>query len=389
MLMMRILTVHNKYLQRGGEDTVVEAETCLLRAYGHEVKTYQRDNAELESINGLQLFAQMLWSRHTQVEIRNLLREYAPDVIHVHNTFPLISPSLYWAADEANTPVVQTLHNFRLLCAQAMLMRDGIVCEDCVGHLPWYGIVRRCYRNSIVYSSALTSMVAVHRAIGTYASKVTRYIALSKFCRDKFIQGGLPPDRIVIKPNFAYAPPPPLAGEQRKGALFVGRLSSEKGLDVLVKALDRCPDISLDVIGVGSAEHLIRNHGRIRILGWLPRLEVYARMQKAAYLVMPSTWYETFGMVAVEAYACGLPVIASRLGSMAEMIKDRHTGLLFQPASAEDLAEKLSWAENNRDQMRQMGANARTEYESKYTAEKNYIQLMKIYEEAIATRKRA
>jgi glycosyltransferase involved in cell wall biosynthesis len=328
------------------------------------------------------VLGQTLWSGRTIVETGRLIESFRPDVIHVHNTFPLISPSLCWAAFRAGVPVVQTLHNFRLFCPQAMFLRDGRICEDCLGHLPWRGVVHRCYRESTTQTAALAGMLMLHRGMGTWRNKVTRYIALNAFCREKFIAGGLPASRLSIKPNFVDV----AAGTNgsRQGGLFVGRLSPEKGIAVLLTALDLLPDLCLPVIGSGPEQSRVMAHTRVRLLGKKNQVEVLAAMRGASWLVMPSIWYENFPRTLVEAFACGLPVIASRLGAMAELIEDGRTGLLFSPGDADDLARTIAWAESHPDDMKIMGKNARREYEAKYTAERNYRQLMAIYAQAIA-----
>jgi glycosyltransferase involved in cell wall biosynthesis len=263
-----------------------------------------------------------------------------------------------------------------------MFLRDNQVCEDCLGHAPWRSVVRRCYHDSAAESAVLAGMLVLHRKLGTYRHKVTRYIALNRFSRDKFVDGGLPADRISIKPNFVDIPEQ--ARSARSGALFVGRLSPEKGIRLLLQALDHLPGLNIDIIGAGPEVERVESHPRARSLGMQRRSEIVEHMHRAAYLVMPSIWYETFALVVLEAFACSLPVIAPRMGSMQEMIEDGRTGLLFQPGSAEDLAAKITWAQAHPAEMEQMGRNGRTEYLAKYTSSRNYEQLMTIYESAMA-----
>lgn len=378
----RVLIVHSAYQQRGGEDSVVDAELALLRDAGHEVALYRRDNAEVERMGRLQLAAETLWSRRTGAEIDAEIDRFAPDVIHVHNTMPLVSPSVYWAAARRRVPVVQTLHNFRLMCPQGMLLREQSVCEDCVGHVPWRAVAHRCYRGSVAGSAVLASTVTLHRAIGTYRRRVTRYIALNRFCRDKFVEGGLPPERIRIKPNFLDMDTPAVPPE-RDGGLFVGRLSIEKGVHVLARALGADPSLRVSVVGTGELDDATRAAFGDRLLGFKPLPEILARMQRAAYLVLPSIWYENFPRTIVEAYACGLPVIASRLGALPEIVRDGETGLLFDPGSSDDLHRKLTWAQQHPQAMAEMGARARREYETLYTPAVNHRMLAGIYDEAI------
>lgn len=377
----RMLVVHNAYQHRGGEDAVAADEMALLRARGHAVESYARSNDEIPGLSRIALAQQTLWSRRTLHELEERVESFRPDVIHVHNTFPLISPSLYWAAEKAGVPVVQTLHNFRLLCPQAMLLREGRVCEDCVGHLPWRGVVRSCYRGSMAQSGVLGAMLVLHRSLGTWQNKVTRYIALNAFCRDKFIEGGLPASRIAIKPNFVDLPAP--VDGPRSGGLFVGRLSPEKGISTLVEAACKVPELEILAIGSGTEEARLRDVSNVRHLGFCDRVTVGRHLSRAAFLVMPSICYETFGLVILEAYANGTPVIASRLGAIADLVRVGVTGLLFAPGDAADLAAKLRWAVEHPVEMARMGQAARAEYEANYTADINYRQLMTIYDEAI------
>jgi len=382
----RVLVVHNAYQQRGGEDSVVESEVRLLEERGHEVAVYSRDNHDVGSLSGLHLAAQTIWSVRTRGDIRRLVRDFRPDVVHAHNTFPLISPSLYWEAAAARIPVIQTLHNFRLLCPQGLLLRDGRICRDCVGHVPWRAALHSCYRDSLKASAAAAGMMTAHRVLGTWSSKVDRYIALNDFCREQFVAGGLPRDRICVKPNFVDVPAPGQA--QRRGFLFVGRLSKEKGVGTLAAAsagLAAAERVS--VIGEGPESGLFDGIARVDLLGARDAHGVLDSMTKAAALVIPSIWYENFPRTLVESFACGLPVIASRLGALETLIDDGINGLLFIPGDAADLAAKLSWAAANPQAMSAMGQEARRKYERLWTGDRNYDQLLAIYREAISSRK--
>ncbi|HEY8101127.1 MAG TPA: glycosyltransferase [Burkholderiaceae bacterium] len=387
---MKILIAHNSYQHQGGEDAVVNAEIELLRNHGHEVAVYRRHNREIDSMSRIAVAGSTVWSQKTYKEIEQFCDHFQPDLIHGHNTFPLISPSLYWAASCRKIPVVQTLHNFRLICPQAMLLREGKICEDCIGKLPWRGITRSCYRDSAIQSGVIVSMLATHRAIGTYRNHVAAYIALSEFSREKFIAGGLPAEKIQVKPNFVEAKLEP-NWSMRDGGIFVGRLSFEKGLDVLIEAEKICqslPDQNknekfIRVIGGGALEEPVQNVFKNNYLGYRTPDEVCKLMHASQFLIAPSTCYETFGLVAVEAYACGVPVIASRHGGLAELIKDGITGLLFTPGDAADLARKIVWARSHPEQMVKMGRAAYTEYLNKYTPERNYHMLHAIYQDAI------
>lgn len=379
---VRVLVAHNAYQQRGGEDAVVEAELLLLRARGHPVELYQRHNDELRELGALAAARDTIWSSRTEADLKRLLAEFRPDVVHAHNTFALISPSVYEAVARARVPVVQTLHNFRLLCLPATFLRNGQVCEDCLGRFPWRGVLHRCYHGSAPQSAVLAAMIGVHRALGTYQKKVSRYIALTEFSRSKFIAGGLPGERIAVKSNFVDVPAL-VEGRPRSGALFVGRLSPEKGTQVLARAAAKGLPAVIDVVGVGPELSFLEGVPGLRLLGWLNQGAVYARMREASYLVVPSLCYETFALTVVEAFANGLPVIASRLGVLAELIRDGATGLLFEAGNADDLGRKMAWAEAHPGHMARMGRTARHEYEMKYTPDRNYKALMSIYGAAI------
>lgn len=382
---MRVLMTHNYYQQAGGEDAVVAEEYGLLSRHQIKVELFEKRNEAINEMSSLQLAMDTLWSRKTTDEISRVIERFQPDVIHTHNTFPLISPSLYHAAARHKVPVVQTLHNFRLFCVQAMFMRNGKVCEECLGKLAWRGILHGCYRDSRIQSTVIVGMHGLHRGLGTYQNKVTRYIALNQFCLDKFVEAGLPPERMCIKPNFIDLPKDdnPADTQYRAGALFVGRLSTEKGIATLAAASDIYPNSQIDVVGNGPQHVLLQGKHNVRLHGWQTPSDIYRHMRQAAYLVMPSIWYENFPRTLVEAFACGLPVIASRMGAMAELIKDNFTGLLFEPGNAQDLAQKMQWADEHPEEMQRMGKEARREYENKYMADTNLKQLVAIYEEAI------
>jgi glycosyltransferase involved in cell wall biosynthesis len=322
-----------------------------------------------------------LWSSESAHDFEKLLKRFQPDVVHVHNTLAMISPSIYWVASRLRIPVVQTLHNFRLLCPHGNLFRAEKVCEDCLGRSPWRGAVRACYRDSVPQSSVLAAMLMFHRAIGTWQNKVTRYIALNDFCRTKFLQGGLPEDKLLSKPNFVNFPAP--AASARDGFLFVGRLSRLKGVGVLAQAIQQLQSASVRIAGTGPDSELLKGVPGIQLLGSMGLTEVQAEMTRATALILPSVCYDSFPRTLVEAFACGLPVIASRIGSLPDLIQDGVTGLLFESGNAQDLADKMRWAQRNPADMLKMGEQARTRFEEQYTEESNYHQLMSIYAEAI------
>jgi glycosyltransferase involved in cell wall biosynthesis len=390
---MRILVVHNGYQKHGGEDVVVEAEARLLTAHGHSLVRYRRRNDELSGRGPLGIITagiETVWSAAAARELAALLAKEKPDVVHFHNIFPLISPAAYYACAEAGVPVVQTLHNYRLLCPGAYFLRDGRVCEECLGRsVPWPGVAHGCYRESRAATAAVATMIAVHRGMNTWREKVGVYIALSKFARQKFIEGGLPGERIVVKPNFVD-PDPGLKCGAGEYALYVGRLSAEKGLRVLLEAWSRLGGtIPLRIAGDGPLKEEIAEEiktkglSSVELLGQLPPSEIGPLMQGARFLVLPSVCYENFPLAVAEAFACGLPVIVSRLGSMAEIITDGETGMHVAPGDSAELAAKADWAWWNPGKLQELGKAGRQEYVSKYRPEQNYKRLMKIFERAV------
>lgn len=376
----RILVVHNTYKQRGGEDSVVDSEIALLRKHGNKVETWLCSNDEVDGMSAVGLAGRTLWSTNTHRTLAERMSNFRPHLIHAHNTFPLISPSLYWAAARAKVPVIQTLHNFRLMCLNALFLRNGAVCEDCMNRLPWRGVVRSCYRGSYAASTVLAGMLALHRMLGTYSEKVTRYIALNEFCQSKFIDAGLPAERIVVKPNFVDFEAPETG--PRSGLLFVGRLSLEKGIATLSKAIAKSPSSHLTVVGNGPEAYRFNGLEHVTSLGSQPNESVRREMTRAQALIVPSIWYENFPRTIVESFACGTPVIASRIGSLACIVQDGKTGLLFEPGNADDLVAKIEWALRNPREMAEMGRRARQRFENEFSADVNYKKLIEIYDAA-------
>jgi glycosyltransferase involved in cell wall biosynthesis len=384
---MRILSIHNSYQIRGGEDVSSESEQRLLRERGHQVDIYEENNDRISTLNTANVALKTIWSTEAYKIVKQRLQQSNYNLIHVQNFFPLISPSVYYAAKSQGVPVVQTLRNYRLLCPNALFFRDGQVCEDCIGKpIPYPGILHRCYRESQTASAGVAAMLAVHRTMNTWTKMVDLYIALTQFARQKFIEGGLPPEKIVVKPNFVH--PDPGVGSGDGGyALFVGRLSVEKGLDTLLTAWEQLDNpLPLKIVGDGPlADKVMEATQRLPKVEWLgrkPMPEVHELMGKAMFLIFPSEWYETFGRVAVEAFAKGTPVIAANIGAIAELVDSGRTGLHFRPGDSKDLAARVEWALTHPTELALMRQEARAEFEAKYTATKNYQKLMEIYDKA-------
>ncbi|NJK53404.1 MAG: glycosyltransferase family 4 protein [Leptolyngbyaceae cyanobacterium SU_3_3] len=388
---MRILQLHNRYQIVGGEEGVVQAEQALLRDRGHDVALLEVSNDEIVGVwNQAIAAASAVYSQSSKAKVTAAIEQFQPDIVHVHNFFPLLSPSVYDACRSKNIPVVQTLHNYRLGCPRAMFFRDNQICEDCLGKtIPLAGIVHGCYRGSRPQSAVVTAMVSWHRLRGTWQERVNAYITLTQFQKEKLSQAGLPTHKIYVKPNFVFAPEPAanFAPAIDDYALFVGRLAEEKGVAVLIAAyVQNGLTLPLKIVGEGplrdSLEQQVRAAGLEQTISFLGRQEkavVLELMQQAKFLVFPSIWYEGFPLTIAEAFACALPVIVPQLGSMAEIVEDRVTGLHFAPRDATDLASKIVWAHQHPETIAALGRQARLTYEAKYTPAANFDQLMGIY----------
>lgn len=388
---MRILIGHNYYQTRGGEDAVVRSECDLLKSYGHDVVLYERSNEELDTLSVWQKFRHLMsldWSPRTHRDFKSLIKKFQPDVVHLHNIFFMITPSVYFACREAGIPVVQTQHNFRLMCSNALFYRDNMVCEDCLKKSLWQGVYHRCYRNSFFLTASLVNMLRKHWKKRTWIDLIDVHIALSEFSRQKFIQAGIPEAKIVVKPNFTQQSVLPRSQNQGY-ALYIGRLSVEKGVKILLEAWQSIKHIPLKIIGEGplaaefKAYAQLHNLSNVEFLGHCSPEKCQEYMKAAKFLVVPSQCYENFPRVIAEAFSCGVPVVASRLGSLAEIIEDGTTGILFDPKQAASLIEKIHWAVEHSEDLMRMGLHAHRVFEERYTAEQNYHQLMKIYQKAI------
>jgi glycosyltransferase involved in cell wall biosynthesis len=311
--------------------------------------------------------------------------------MHCTNTFPLISPSAYYAARSQGVAVVQSLRNYRQLCPGGLLLRDSAVCEDCLGK--WFAapaVRHGCYRGSRMASAVVAGMTTWHRMLGTWSSAVDLYFTLTEFAKSRFVAAGWPAEKIVVKPNF-IDPDPGIGSGDGGYAVFVGRLSPEKGVGTLLEAWRKLESpLPLKIIGQGplaeEVQRFSQEHPHVELLGQKPLAEVLQIIGRASFLVMPSIWYETFGRTIIEAFAKGTPVIASRLGAMAELVDDGSTGLLFTPGDADDLAGKVHQLKVNPEQRQALRRAARSEYERHYTADLNHEQLLAIYQRAIKAR---
>lgn len=398
---MNIAILHNYYQHRGGEDTVFEAEARLLKERGHRVIPYAVHNDDVQNYSPVRLAAATVYNRETYTALQTLFRKESVEIVHCHNTLPLISPSAYFAANDAGIPVVQTLHNYRLLCPNALFFRNGGVCEDCLGKPVALPAVRhKCYRGSTAASAAVAGMTALHHALGTWQNRVSRYIALTEFAKNKFIEGGLNADKIMVKPNFVELDVGVGQGggnaEYGEFAVYLGRLSPEKGIMTAVQAWKEIsrqyPTFQLLVIGEGPQEAEVRtycsahNLDSVRLLGRKTLQEALELLKEARFLLFPSLLYETFGKAMIEAFSCGTPVIASRLGALAEVVSNGTTGFHVEVGNVQDIVQKSASMLALPDAVyQQMRYAARQEYEAKYTVQANMRLLEEIYTDIITS----
>lgn len=388
---MRVLYVHNSYRQSAGEDIAVATDIALLRQAGHTVSLFQKSNADIDETrlrDRIRLAARTSWSASSYADMRRLLLKERAQIVHFHNTFPLISPAAYYACARHQVPVVQTLHNYRLLCPAATMFRDGHACDDCVRFGLGSSVRHACYRNSRSATAATAAMLFLHKKAGTWAKCVDLYIALTDFARGQFVRAGLNPAKIRVRTNFVNPDP----GERRSigdRAIYVGRLTVEKGIRTLLAAYETGRvTIPLDIIGDGPLRQEIEQRaqalpdGIVRILGQRPRSETMPLIRSARVLVFPSIWYEGLPMSILEAFACGVPVIASRLGAMAEIVRHDSCGLLFEAGNHGELVDALNRMQDE-STSDQLGKRARREFEARYGATRAYASLLDIYATAL------
>ncbi|HWI25917.1 MAG TPA: glycosyltransferase [Stellaceae bacterium] len=385
---MKLLMLHNYYQQPGGEDLCLADESKLLRSHGHSVLWYTDDNRRIDQLDRLTLARATLWNSSTYRDLARLIATHRPDIVHVHNIFPLISPSAYYVAQAARVPVVQSVHNFRMFCVNGTFTRSGKICKDCTRTtLPWPGVVHRCYRGGLISSLGAAAGLTMHKALRTHSRKIDLFIVPSEFVKRQLIECGIPLAKVRVKPNFVPGNPR-VGGRRQACAVFVGRLSQEKGLPTLLAAWrSLAAEIELKVVGDGPLRDLVRTAAaqdrRISFLGRQSPESVLEIMQSALCVVIPSECYESFGRVAIEAFSVGTPVIAAQIGALPELVEDGRTGFHFPPGDACGLRAKLQHLYDAQDMFDTMSRAARSKYETEFTASRNYRLLVNIYSEAL------
>ena len=396
---LKILMLHNRYQHVGGEDKVTHGEVQLLRQAGHVVDLIEQTNDAIKQYTRLQklaLFWQATWNFERASWLSQQLTVLEPDLVHVQNFFPLFSPSIYSVAQKQRVPIIQHLHNFRLGCLNAYFYRDGEVCEACIGRNPWRGVKYRCYRGSLPASLSVWQMLTLHRWRKTWHRDVDAFITPSQFAAQKLVAIGLPAHKLFVKPNFvedplvdgAIAPLPEVPT-----FVFVGRLSPEKGVLALLQAWQQLqqPNWRLNIVGDGpqkpDLERFCQEHhlNNVTFWGFCSTVQTQELIKQATMAVVPSQWYETFGRVVIEAFACGRAVIASNVGAIAELVDEGQTGFKVTDSDVVAWAERLRWCGEHPSPVAVMGRAARQQYRQRYTPKANYHQLDAIYHQVLAS----
>lgn len=393
---MKILILHNYYRDQGGEEAVVSSEAELLKRNGHEVLFFKLSNQDLFKGNifkKLSHFFNIIWSRKSYREVRKIIKEEKPDIVHIHNVFFLMSVSVYYACRDENAVVVQSLHNYRFLCPMAVLYRNGRVCRECLDKGLLMSIKNKCVKKSKLWAAAMLCILKFHYKNNTFKKLINTYIALSNFSKEQFTRADFSAEKIKVKPNFIDFDPG-FAGEREGFALCVSRFSPEKGLDVLLRAWKKINYLPLKIIGAGSQFDELKDYSQkhsldVEFFGPKLNSEVIDYIKKSSMVILPSKCNENFPRILVESFACGTPVIASKVGALTEIVKEGKTGLLFDSEAPDDLADKVKYLYQNKEAAKVIGGNARKEYEEKYKAERNYEMLMNIYKGAIENYKKA
>lgn len=391
---MKVLLVHNYYRQAGGERAAVQAQIKLLSSYGHGVIQYMRDSSEIDRYGLAQkamFFPRTVYCSQTRREIQALIKDEQPALVHVHNVFPLISPSVYSAINAMNVPVVQTVHNFRFLCPNALFYTHEHVCERCKYGQTRHAVRWKCYRQSYSLSALYALTIGLHRRWDTF-QRIDRWIALSSFSKQKLVESRVAKETNVSVLGNPLPDPMPSPGSFEKREpyfVYMGRLSPEKGVHVLLEAISQTPDLKLKVLGIGpQARHLktlVEQKGlqHIEFMGYVSGETKWDTLRKAQALIIPSLCYENFPISALESLCAGTPVIASDLGSLPQLVQDGKSGLLFTPGDARALQRKLTWLTAHPETALVMGHYGRQLAETRYRSQVHYEQLVRIYDEVL------
>lgn len=382
---MRVLIIHSRYLSgpASGENAVVRDEARLLTQAGHRVEVWEPTPRRVNGIGLLGTGIHATWSPEAVARVRRMAHEMSAEVVHIHNLFPTLSPAVLRAATDQGAAPVMTLHNYRLMCLPSTFLRDGGICEDCLGRTPWPGVIHRCYRGSLLGSAAMAASLSVHRALRTF-ERIALYLPVSEFVRRKYVEAGFPPERLRVKSNFAW----PTARREGPGDhfLFLGRLSPEKGLQTLVSAWRNTP-AKLLVVGDGPEASGLRAAAgpNVEFAGPVPQTQVAEILRGARALFLPSIWYEAQPRVILEAYAAGVPVVASRIGGLPDLVVEGGSGLLVPPNDPDAWARAAERLLDDQETER-FGAGAYRLWEERYSPERAIGDLEDAYGEALLRR---
>ncbi len=375
---MKILQVYNAYQYKSGEDTVVEEEKSILEANGHTVIQYLKHNEEIFSYNKTQKIKFSLnlrGSKKVALEFSELLKEEKPDICHVHNVFSVITPIIFQICNDHQVPVIQTLHNYRLLCTNTLFFREGKVCEVCMGKSLLNSVKYKCFRNSYTMTALMADSIQYHRNKSTWIKRISAYICLSEFARKKFIQGGLPENKLIVKPNFTTKQTEDI--EYGDFFLYVGRLESAKGLADFIELIKQRPNINFVAIGHCDAPEQLSELKNIEYLGQRSKTDVISHLRKCKALIFPSQMYEGMPMVIIESFSMKKPVIARNLGVMATMIRNEQNGLLF--SNTKELIMNVDKLNANTELCKKFGLEAYRDFMDNYSPEMGYANLIAIY----------
>ena len=380
----RVLLLHNRYRQPGGEDAIVQAQAQLLRERGHAVEVFEKDNREIDAY-GLarkaMLFLDMSGNAKSAEEVDAIAASFKPDVALVHNTLPLLSPSIYTPLKRRGVKVIQYLHNFRLVCPAGTLFRDGQACTLCVDDGLKHAVRHRCWSHSQMATLGVTRMLDRHRRAKTWHTQVDLFVASNSYQRDVLVKAQVvPAGRIVVQPNFLLQPPPADDAGAGEGFVFVGRLTPEKGIETLLKAVAQVPDAQLTVIGDGPLRDKLTPSPRVEFLGQRPKDEVLARMKAARAVIVPSEWHEGFPLTVIEAMLMGRAVIASRMTGPLEIVKEGDTGLLFDAGNVGQLAACLLKLHGDAALAERLGRAGRVRFDQECSPDAGYRRMLENFE---------
>lgn len=382
---LKILICHNWYKNKGGEDVLVEKEMGKLQQEGHVVKLYDRSSSQIKKHALPLLFLSSIWSLKSYKELRKIIADFRPDILHVHNSFPLLSPSVFWAAASTKTPIVQTVHNYRQFCLNGLFFRNQQPCEDCLGKLPWRGVLYACYRNSRFYSFSAFLIIFFHRILETWKKNTCLYIVGNSFTKTKLVSAGISEAKIRVNFNLVDFEMRKPVNSRKTDFLFLGRFSPEKGISLVLETAALLPEVNFLLAGAHELEkpETFTLPSNVKICRWLRQDEVEEALRKCLAIIVPSLWYETGPRVILEAFSQGCPVISSNFSSFREFVKHKENGLTFEAGNQKALEEQVRWAHSNPEAMHKMGLAAHQDFIQLYKPQYHYLRLIQIYEEAL------